>query len=104
MANEPTMPGPVLNDAARPFDLNQLAPLIGGAGNPQNGSAFLRGWQRAQQEIEAKKLREQQMGVIAGMIDTVVRNAEKPDVFRTIARDVEQLCSAFPLYPELDRS
>ena len=43
-----------------PFDLNQLAPLIGGAGNPRNGSAFLRGWQRGQQEIEARKMREQQ--------------------------------------------
>lgn len=54
--------------------------------------------------LTTRGMREQQMGVIAGMIDTVVRNIEKPDLFRTIARDVEQLCSAFPLYPELTRS
>jgi len=54
--------------------------------------------------VTTRGMREQQMGVVAGMIDMVVNNADKPDVFRRIAQEVEQLCSAFPLYPELSRS
>ncbi len=54
--------------------------------------------------VTTRGMREQQMGVVAGMIERVVSNAATPDVFRGIAREVEQLCSAFPLYPELSRS
>ncbi|MEX2117459.1 MAG: serine hydroxymethyltransferase [Bacteroidota bacterium] len=54
--------------------------------------------------VTTRGMLEKQMGVIAGMIDMVVNNVAKPDIFRKIARDVEQFCSAFPLYPELPRS
>jgi glycine hydroxymethyltransferase len=54
--------------------------------------------------VTTRGMREQQMGVIAGMIDRVVSNVSNPDAFRGIASEVEQLCSAFPLYPELSRT
>jgi hypothetical protein len=44
------------------FDPNSLAPLIGGI-NPQGGNAFMRGWQRGQQEIAQRKQQQQQQTV-----------------------------------------
>src|SRR3990167_595632 len=42
-----------------PFDPNSLVPLLGGM-NPNGGSAFMRGFARAQQEIQQRKQLEQQ--------------------------------------------
>jgi hypothetical protein len=42
-----------------PFDPNQIAGAIGGM-NPHGGNAFMRGWQRAQQELQQRKQMELQ--------------------------------------------
>ena len=52
--------------------------------------------------VTTRGMREPEMETIAGFIDTVVRNIDKPDVHRKIAGDVEHLCASFPLYPEID--
>ncbi|MBI2620096.1 MAG: serine hydroxymethyltransferase [Ignavibacteriales bacterium] len=52
--------------------------------------------------VTTRGMEEAQMETIAELIDTVVRNIEKAGVFSAVSRKVEELCSAFPLYPEGD--
>jgi glycine hydroxymethyltransferase len=44
---------------------------------------------------------EPEMELIGGMIDEVIVNIGKKDIYRSIAGRIEQLCLRFPLYPEL---
>ena len=52
--------------------------------------------------VTTRGMRESEMEIIAGFIDTVVQNIDKPEVHRKTSAEVESLCSSFPLYPELD--
>lgn len=51
--------------------------------------------------VTTRGMKEADMAVIAGMIDTVVRNIDQPEVFKRISEDVRAFCTKFPLYPEL---
>jgi glycine/serine hydroxymethyltransferase len=46
-------------------------------------------------------MKEPEMKLVAGFIDTVLRNTGKTQVYATVAAEVERLCLQFPLYPEL---
>jgi glycine hydroxymethyltransferase len=46
-------------------------------------------------------LKEEQMKTIAGFIDSAIKNYENDEKLAQIKNDVRELCSSFPLYPEL---
>ncbi|MBM2845963.1 MAG: Serine hydroxymethyltransferase [Bacteroidetes bacterium] len=41
------------------------------------------------------------MEYIGGLIDEVIVNMGKKDVYASVAKKVEEMCLKFPLYPEL---
>ena len=45
---------------------------------------------------------EDQMKVIAELIDKAIRNFENEEELAVIKNEVKELCSKFPLYPELN--
>jgi len=51
--------------------------------------------------LTTRGMQEQEMQVVASLIDEVVTNIGSTDVYATVGRKVEQLCSGFPLYKEL---
>jgi len=52
--------------------------------------------------VTTRGMKEPEMEMIAGLIDRVVQNISKADVFAAVSKEVEKLCSSFPLYPEGD--
>mgnify|MGYP000883458047 FL=1 len=51
--------------------------------------------------VTTRKMKETEMKQIAQFIDKAISNSENEDVLRQIKNDVKNLCSNFPLYPEL---
>jgi glycine hydroxymethyltransferase len=51
--------------------------------------------------LTTRGMREAEMEEIGGLIDEVIVNRGKTDVYRSVAARVEALCLRFPLYPEL---
>jgi glycine hydroxymethyltransferase len=51
--------------------------------------------------LTTRGMREPEMELIGEMIDEVIVNIGKKDIYRSIAGRIEQLCLRFPLYPEL---
>jgi glycine hydroxymethyltransferase len=51
--------------------------------------------------LTTRGMKEKEMEAVGDLIDEVVRNIGKKDVYASVARKVEQLCLRFPLYPEL---
>lgn len=51
--------------------------------------------------VTTRKMKESEMKQIAQFIDKAISNSENEDVLRQIKNDVKNLCSNFPLYPEL---
>ena len=51
--------------------------------------------------LTTRGMKEPEMKLVAGFIDTVLRNTGKTQVYATVAAEVERLCLQFPLYPEL---
>lgn len=54
--------------------------------------------------LTTRGMKEPEMDRIAGLIDKVIQNIDKPDIFKSVHAEVETLCAAFPLYPEIGRS
>ncbi|MBL1214531.1 MAG: serine hydroxymethyltransferase [Ignavibacteriae bacterium] len=48
-------------------------------------------------------LKEEQMKTIAGFIDSAIKSYEDDEKLAQIKNDVRELCSSFPLYPELTK-
>lgn len=46
-------------------------------------------------------MREDEMRLIAELIDTTLRNRENPEVLNRVRQKVQELCDRFPLYPEV---
>ena len=46
-------------------------------------------------------MKESEMEVIAELIDKVLSNIGNQNVYREVELSVKELCSKFPLYPEL---
>jgi glycine hydroxymethyltransferase len=51
--------------------------------------------------LTTRGMKEPEMKLVAGFIDTVLRNTGKTQVYATVAAEVERLCLQFPLYPEM---
>lgn len=51
--------------------------------------------------VTTRGMKEPEMETIASLIDRVLTNISKPDVFEQVSRDVKNLCEGFPLYAEL---
>ncbi|KUO62511.1 serine hydroxymethyltransferase [bacterium BRH_c32] len=51
--------------------------------------------------VTTRKMKENEMKQIAQFIDKAIINSENEDVLKQIKSDVNNLCSNFPLYPEL---
>ena len=51
--------------------------------------------------LTTRGMKEPEMEYIGELIDEVIVNIRKKDVYATVARKVEELCAKFPLYPEL---
>jgi len=51
--------------------------------------------------LTSRGMNEAAMEEIAGLIDRVLSNVGNPDLYASVAREVESLCGRFPLYPEL---
>lgn len=51
--------------------------------------------------VTTRKMKENEMKQIALFIDKAINNSENEDVLKQIKSDVKNLCSNFPLYPEL---
>jgi glycine hydroxymethyltransferase len=51
--------------------------------------------------LTTRGMKEPQMEQIADLINEVISNIGKKEVYPLIAKKVESLCSGFPLYPEL---
>ena len=53
--------------------------------------------------LTTRGMKEKEMQDIAVLIDRVVTNVSKKEVYAAVRHDVEELCQRFPLYPELQR-
>ncbi|MBM2841254.1 MAG: Glycine hydroxymethyltransferase [Bacteroidetes bacterium] len=51
--------------------------------------------------LTTRGMKEPEMEYIGDLINEVVTNIGKKDVYKSVAKKVEQLCTRFPLYPEL---
>ncbi|MCK9279121.1 MAG: serine hydroxymethyltransferase [Melioribacteraceae bacterium] len=51
--------------------------------------------------VTTRKMKENEMKQIAQFIDKAINNSENEEVLKQIKNDVKNLCSNFPLYPEL---
>jgi glycine hydroxymethyltransferase len=51
--------------------------------------------------VTTRKMKEPEMKIIAGFIDKAIRNFDDAAALSSIKNDVKELCSKFPLYPEL---
>ena len=51
--------------------------------------------------LTTRGMKEQEMEYIGELIDEVIMNIGKTDVYKSVAKKVEELCVRFPLYPEL---
>lgn len=51
--------------------------------------------------LTTRGMKEPAMEYIAELIDEVIVNKGKPDVYKSVAKKVEELCVKFPLYAEL---
>lgn len=51
--------------------------------------------------LTTRGMKEKEMEYIGGLIDEVITNIGKADVYKSVAKKVEDLCTSFPLYPEL---
>ena len=51
--------------------------------------------------LTTRGMKEKEMEYIGGLIDEVITNIGKADVYKSVAKKVEDLCTTFPLYPEL---
>jgi glycine hydroxymethyltransferase len=51
--------------------------------------------------VTTRGMKEPQMETIASLIDLVLTNISKPEVFAQVSREVQNLCEGFPLYAEL---
>ncbi len=51
--------------------------------------------------LTTRGMKEKEMGIIGELIDEVIVNIGKKDVYQSEARKVEELCAGFPLYPNL---
>ncbi|HET6272616.1 MAG TPA: serine hydroxymethyltransferase [Bacteroidota bacterium] len=51
--------------------------------------------------LTTRGMKEQEMEYIGELIDEVIVNMGKRDVYASVAKKVEELCVKFPLYPEL---
>jgi glycine hydroxymethyltransferase len=51
--------------------------------------------------LTTRGMKEPEMEQVAAFIDRVLTSIGKPEVYAAVAREVEVLCSRFPLYPEL---
>jgi len=49
----------------------------------------------------SRGLKEDQMEIVAGLIDKAIKSYEDVDKLSQIKNEVRDLCSSFPLYPEL---
>lgn len=54
--------------------------------------------------LTTRGMKEPEMDRIAGLIDKVIVNTDKPDILKSVHTEVEALCAGFPLYPEIGRS
>lgn len=52
--------------------------------------------------VTSRGMKEEQMLVIAELIDKAIRNYENDEQLASIKNEVKELCSKFPLYPELN--
>ena len=52
--------------------------------------------------LTTRGMQEPEMEQIAGLIDEVITNIGKKDVYTSVAARVEALCKRFPLYPDLN--
>jgi len=52
--------------------------------------------------LTTRGMKEPEMEQIAGLIDEVITNIGKKDVYTSVAARVEALCTQFPLYPDLN--
>ena len=51
--------------------------------------------------LTTRGMKEKEMEYIGGLIDEVITNIGKADLYQSVAKKVEDLCTSFPLYPEL---
>lgn len=51
--------------------------------------------------VTTRGMKEPEMETIASLIDRVLTNVSKTEVFAQVSRDVQSLCEGFPLYSEL---
>jgi glycine hydroxymethyltransferase len=51
--------------------------------------------------LTTRGMKEPEMNEVASLIDRVLTNMGKTDLYSAVAREVEALCSGFPLYPDL---
>jgi glycine hydroxymethyltransferase len=51
--------------------------------------------------LTTRGMKEPEMEQVAAFIDRVLTSIGKPEVYAAVAREIEALCSRFPLYPEL---
>jgi glycine hydroxymethyltransferase len=51
--------------------------------------------------LTTRGMKEAEMEEVGRLIDTVIANIGKADVYRSVSGQVETLCRRFPLYPEL---
>ena len=53
--------------------------------------------------LTTRGMKEAEMEYIGGLINEVITNLGKEEVYRSVAKRVEELCVKFPLYPELQQ-
>lgn len=51
--------------------------------------------------VTTRGMKENEMDIIAGLINKAVENNENEDILNSVKKDVNELCSKFPLYKEL---
>jgi glycine hydroxymethyltransferase len=54
--------------------------------------------------VTSRGMKEDDMRHIARLIDRVLTNVGKDDVYAAVKQDVKHLCSGFPIYPPLNHS